>query len=29
MNRLKNFTYAYGKGEEEEYEIEKLNIIRE
>jgi hypothetical protein len=23
MNRLKNFTYAFGKGEEEEFEIEK------
>jgi hypothetical protein len=29
MNRLKNFTYAFGKGEEEEYEREKINIIRE
>ena len=29
MNRLKNFTYAFGKGEEEELEIEKINIIKE
>jgi hypothetical protein len=29
MNRLKNFTYAFGKGEEEEFEIEKINIIKE
>lgn len=29
MNRLKNFTYAYGKGEEEELEREKINLIKE
>lgn len=29
MNRLKKFTYAFGKGEEEELEIEKINIIKE
>ena len=29
MNRLKNFTYAFGKGEQEELEIEKINIIKE
>ncbi len=29
MNRLKNFTYAFGKGEEEELEREKMNLIKE